>query len=378
MTALPASARLFLGHFLKDRLLHVLALAGTLLALFHPVTPERAWQSVHLPTLLTLSGLLVLTKGIELSGAFDHLGRHILNRLTRERPLALFLTGAAALLSTVLTNDIALFVMVPLTLSLRNLAGLPIARLVIFEALAVNAGSMLTPIGNPQNILLWQLSHRSFLAFTAMMAPLALLLTALLLVLAAGSFPNRPIRIRLPETPADWNRPLFWACAVLYVLFVAAVEWGEPAWGLAALLAAVAWIRARLLAEADWSLIAVFLLMFVDIRLLTDAALLKPLLDPLAQAGALRDYLTAIAVSQVISNVPATILLTPWLPAGPLLAFAVNAGGFGTAVGSLANLIALRMAKDRSSWLQFHYFSMGFLGIAVALGWILLHFSGPI
>ncbi|MDE1942309.1 MAG: DUF1646 family protein [Betaproteobacteria bacterium] len=364
--------RLLLSHFLKDRLLHLLILVGALLAFIHPVAPARAWQSTHGPTLLTLSGLLLLTKGIERSGAFDHLGRHILNRLTRERPLALFLTSAAALLSTVLTNDIALFVMVPLTLSLRNLAGLPIARLVIFEALAVNAGSLLTPIGNPQNILLWQLSQRSFLSFTVMMAPLALALTALLLGLAAAIFPNRTIRIALPEAPADWNRPLFWTCALLYALFVAAAEWGHAGWGLVLVLAAVAWIRPRLLAEADWSLIAVFALMFVDIRLLTDAEVLRPLLEILPGASNLERYLAAVAASQVISNVPATILLTPWLPAGPLLAYAVNVGGFGTAVGSLANLIALRMTKDRLIWLHFHYFSIPFLAISLLLGWGLL------
>ncbi|MDE1989516.1 MAG: anion transporter [Betaproteobacteria bacterium] len=365
--------RLLLAHFLKDRLLHLLLLFAGLLALFHPVAPARAWQSIHGPTLLTLAGLLLLTKGIEVSGAFDHLGRHILNRLTHERPLALFLTAAAAALSTVLTNDIALFVMVPLTLSLRNLAGLPIARLVIFEALAVNAGSMLTPIGNPQNILLWQLSHRSFLAFTAMMAPLALPLTALLLVLAAAFFPDRPIRITLPETPADWNRPLFWGSALLYVLFVAAAEWGHAGLGLLLVLAAAAWIRPRLLAETDWSLIAVFALMFVDIRLLTDANLLRPLLEILPAAGERERFLAAVGASQVISNVPATILLTPWLPAGPLLAYAVNVGGFGTAVGSLANLIALRMANDRGIWLQFHYFSLPFLVISLLFGgWLSL------
>ena len=62
---------------------------------------------------------------------------------------------SAAVLSTFLTNDVALFIIVPLTLTLRRLCEIPVSRLIIFEALAVNAGSLLTPIGNPQNILLW-------------------------------------------------------------------------------------------------------------------------------------------------------------------------------------------------------------------------------
>ncbi|MCS5961287.1 hypothetical protein LNP74_26120 [Klebsiella pneumoniae subsp. pneumoniae] len=72
-----------------------------------------------------------------------------------ERQLAIFMVLAAALLSTFLTNDVALFIVVPLTLTLKKWCAIPVNRLIIFEALAVNAGSLLTPIGNPQNILLW-------------------------------------------------------------------------------------------------------------------------------------------------------------------------------------------------------------------------------
>ena len=67
----------------------------------------------------------------------------------------MFMVLAAALLSTFLTNDVALFIVVPLTITLKRLCEIPVNRLIIFEALAVNAGSLLTPIGNPQNILIW-------------------------------------------------------------------------------------------------------------------------------------------------------------------------------------------------------------------------------
>ena len=109
---------------------------------------------------------MMLTKGVELSGYFDVLGRKMVRRFATERKLALFMVFSAALLSTFLTNDVALFIVVPLTLTLRKLCEIPVTRLIIFEALAVNAGSLLTPIGNPQNILLWGRSGLSFTAFT--------------------------------------------------------------------------------------------------------------------------------------------------------------------------------------------------------------------
>ena len=89
---------------------------------------------------------MLLTKGVELSGYFDVLGRKMVRRFATERRLAMFMVLAAALLSTFLTNDVALFIVVPLTITLKRLCEIPVNRLIIFEALAVNAGSLLTPI----------------------------------------------------------------------------------------------------------------------------------------------------------------------------------------------------------------------------------------
>lgn len=366
------TCRALAAPFLRDRLLHVLLVLALLLSLGGTAALADYPRWVDWPTILVLAGMILLTKGIELSGYLEHLGRHIINRLGHERPLALFLVGAAALLSTVLTNDIALFVVVPLTLGLRNLAGLPIARLVIFEALAVNAGSLLTPIGNPQNILLWQRSHLSFAAFTWQMAPLAVLLLALLCMLTAWSFPNQPIRLALQETRRSWDTRLLAFCAVLYIGFVLAVELGHPGWGLLGVLACVLARYPRLVLDVDWSLIAVFILMFVDIRLLTLSAPLQPWLDGIPHYAPHQVFLAGLLGSQLISNVPTTILLVKYLPASKLIAYAVNAGGFGFMLGSLANLIALRLLGERDAWWRFHVYSVPCLVVGGAIAYLLV------
>ncbi|VFS10759.1 Inner membrane protein YbiR [Citrobacter koseri] len=145
----------FLRALRRDRFLLLLLLVGAGLSLFVPFTP-RTWPgAIDWHTIITLSGLMLLTKGVELSGYFDVLGRRMVRRFKTERRLAMFMVLAAAVLSTFLTNDVALFIVVPLTITLKRLCAIPVNRLIIFEALAVNAGSLLTPIGNPQNILLW-------------------------------------------------------------------------------------------------------------------------------------------------------------------------------------------------------------------------------
>ena len=162
----------------RDRFFHLLLLIGAGLSLFVPFAPQAWPAAIDWRTIITLSGLMLLTKGVEQSGYFDVLGRKMARRFVTERQLALFMVLAAALLSTFLTNDVALFIVVPLTLTLRKWCASPITRLIIIEALAVNAGSLLTPIGNPQNILLWGHSGLSFIGFIGWMAPLALLLMA--------------------------------------------------------------------------------------------------------------------------------------------------------------------------------------------------------
>lgn len=364
--------RSLLRPFLRDRLLHLLLLIGVVLSAIQPVRISEypSWVDWH--AIWTLAGLMLLTKGIEESGYLDHLGRIIINRLSHERALSLFLVASSAALSTVLTNDIALFIVVPLTLGLRNLAGLPIGRLVIFEAMAANAGSLLTPIGNPQNILLWQSSHLSFWSFTWQMAPLAGLLMGLLLLLTALAFPDQRIQASLPSHAASGHSRLLVGCVLLYIAFVAMVEFGYPGWGLLGLIACLGVIYPSLLLGVDWSLIGVFVLMFVDIHLLTDLGVLQGLLGDLSQKEGLKIFLAGLLGSQFISNVPATILLLKYTSASKTIAYAVNVGGFGFVLGSLANLIALRMVDERGKWLRFHLYSIPFfLVVAVLAYWLL-------
>lgn len=361
-----------LRPFLHDRFLHLLVVLGLLLACFVPFSLAELPRAVDWPTMITLCGLLMLTKGIEASGYFDALGRRLVQGFHHQRQLALFLVSAAALLSTFLTNDVALFILVPLTLSLRKYSALPIARLIIFEALAVNAGSLLTPIGNPQNILLWRHGDLGFGGFIWQMLPLAALLLLSLLLLTVFCFPARRIERHPHEDEARWQRPLLIASALLYAVFIVALEWDLAVWGLAVVFAVFLIMARRILLTIDWSLLVVFIAMFVDVFLLTRLPVLQSSLHSVGQLPQLGQFLLAAGLSQVISNVPTTILLLNSLPPSVLLAWAVNIGGFGLLPGSLANLIALRMAKDRRIWWHFHLYSLPMLLWALVSGWILL------
>lgn len=354
---------------MRDHFLHLLLLIGIGLSFVVPFAPSAWPEAIDWHTIITLSGLMLLTKGVELSGYFDLLGHHVVRRFRSERRLALFMVLATAILSTFLTNDVALFIVVPLTISLKKLCEIPVSRLIIFEALAVNAGSLLTPIGNPQNILLWSRSGLSFFAFSWQMMPLALAMMVSLLVLCWFCFSDKKLSYHGNEQLSVWQPHLVWCCLGLYLLFITALELKLELWGLELVAAGFIVLAPRVVLSVDWTLLLVFMAMFIDVHLLTQIPALHDSLGSIRQFSTGEFWLIAIGLSQFISNVPATILLLNYSPPDTLLAWAVNVGGFGLLPGSLANLIALRMANDRRIWWRFHLYSLPMLVWAALVGY---------
>lgn len=359
----------FVQSLLRDRFLHLLLIIACVLSAIVPFVPASWPAAIDWHTIITLSGLMLLTKGIELSGYFDVLGRKMTRRFVTERQLAIFMVLAAALLSTFLTNDVALFIVVPLTLTLKKWCAIPVNRLIIFEALAVNAGSLLTPIGNPQNILLWGRSGLSFVGFIGEMLPLAAAMMLTLLVLCWFCFPANRLSYQSSDKAPSWQPKLVWSCLGLYLVFLTALEMNQALWGLALVLLGFLILARAVIVHVDWSLLLVFMVMFIDVHLLTQLPALHHVLSGVGTLSGGGLWLTAIGLSQVISNVPSTILLLNYVPPSILLAWAVNVGGFGLLPGSLANIIALRMASDRRIWWRFHLYSIPMLLWAAISGY---------
>ncbi|MDG0852865.1 SLC13 family permease [Roseateles puraquae] len=371
---MQALLRVFRG-LAGDRFFLILLAALLVLAGASP-TPIAAYPSlVDGGTLAALTGLLLLTKGLELSGVLQRLGLRLVRAMPSERAIALSLVLAAAVLSMVLTNDVALFVVVPLTLGVCRLTSLPSTRLIVFEALAVNAGSALTPIGNPQNLFLWQLAKVSFGEFMGHQAPLVAALLVGLAALTWVAFGRREVHLTpAPETPLDGR--LLGLSACLYAPFLVAADFGHASWAVAVLLVLFLVGHRRVVLDLDWGLLLVFALMFIDLRLLAQLPAVKDAMAGLDLQQPLNLYLVSIGASQLISNVPAAIALSEYTADWRVLAYGVNVGGFGFMVGSLANLIALRMSGDARAWRLFHAYAVPALLLSAVLGAAGLHFMG--
>ncbi len=347
-------------------LLWVLAAVAVVFAFARPRAPMDWLALVDWQTIGALAGLLAITQGVEKSGMLQAAAQRLLARTHDQRSLALLLAGGAALLSALVTNDVSLFLLVPLTRVLATQAHLPLARLVVLEALAVNAGSALTPIGNPQNLYLWHRSGESFTAFMGMMLPTVAVMLFWLFVAVWLLVPRTPIALR-PEAETRPVQPrLLGLAGLLFVGFVIALDrhWLLP--GLAVVFGAFLLLHPRVLRDVDWALLAIIALMFVDLRQLAELPVMEALLNRWPITEGWRAYLAAIVASQFISNVPAAILLDGHVRDLPALAAGVSVGGFGCVLGSLANLIALRLAKLPHGLREFHRISIPFLLVVAA------------
>ena len=356
---------LFFQRFLNDPMLLSMSILWVVLCWLEPQSLSEMANRVHWTTLAVLTGLMLLSRALELSGYLTLWGRQLLALLHGERRLAVGLILFSGLLSAIVTNDVALFIVVPLTLSLAGMATLPIERLIVFEALAVNAGSSLSPIGNPQNLYLWQLSGIRFGDFLWVMLPLGVGLMLLLLLLVPLAFPKASIHLEaVSAITAKRRKAPLWAALIGYPLFLIAVDIGWVLPALAGVLLAMLWVARRAVFSIDWLLLIVFVLMFVNLSVIGELSVVQQFIHSMRQWPG-GDASVGVLLSQVVSNVPATLLLaqqSEWQP----LAWGVSVGGFGLAIGSMANLIALSLARQPGIWKEFHCWSLPMLG----LGWL--------
>jgi Na+/H+ antiporter NhaD/arsenite permease-like protein len=248
-----------------------------------------------------------------------------------------------------LTNDVALFIVVPFTVLAGRISRIDVRNAVVLEIVAANLLGCLTPLGNPQNLFLYHETGWSVTRFVATMLPFCLWSA---LGIALGVRLLEP-RVEIERSPAATEpiHPLrASAGAAVFALVVLEILRVAPAWPAAALAAAclVTLLRHRV-GEVDLSIVPLFFFAFLVVEGLRSFAVYRTLLElPLGDPGT-RLYTSSIALSQLISNVPSAILLAP-LAEGEWtwLLYGVNAGGCGTVVASLANLLGWRIFERES------------------------------
>lgn len=302
----------------------------------------------------TLAALMAATGLLSASGALARLADTAARKWSDPRlGLLVALTGLG-LASSIATNDAAVLVAVPVALEAAERGGMPRWAALGAATVAVNIGSSLLPLGNPQNLLIWHDYGVGFADFAETMTPMVLLGFALLAATLLLSTRNRGSRPQPPGPPPAVDTGKAAAGAAALAAIAASSAAGRPLLGdaLAATLAAAAWPRS-LLAIDPWVL-ATLSLMFADFSYL--GAVLAAHMPAWLLGSRLGVYAAALLLSQAVSNVPAAAALSLHTPHWRALAYGVDVGGVMLATGSLANLIALRLAEAKPG--ELHRFQL--------------------
>ena len=276
--------------------------------------------------LALLAALMLAAAALGQAGLFDAVTAALLRRVRDTRWLAAVLVGICFFAAMLLTNDVVLITFVPLTLMLTAGTGAePLTiPIIVLQTVAANLGSAMTPLGNPQNLYLYSLSGMGLGEFLRVMAPVAGL-SLVLLGVAVLCLPQKPLdAANIHLNCPDRRGLLLWS--VLFLVCLLAV--------LRLLLT-----DRTLLRKVDYSLLLTFLCFFIFVGNMKALPAVSEMLSGLVDG---REMTMGILLSQIISNVPAAMLLSGFTADYPSLLLGVNLGGLGTLIASMASLISYK------------------------------------
>src|SRR5581483_5089027 len=336
-------------------------IGAVLMVAFRVVTAENALRSVDFATIVLLFSMMLIVANLRLVGFFDLLAEFVVTRMGPAHllPAVIISTGV---LSAFFVNDIICLVMVPIVLKITRRMGVPPLGYLLAIATASNIGSVATITGNPQNILIGSSSGISYVSFLAHLGPIAivgLFIDWAILHWMFHANHGSPAN-QIDATANCSNSPRLLKPGVVVALVIAGFLIGFPPALVAAVGAAIILITRsmeprRVYDEVDWGLLVFFVGLFVIVGGAQKVGIVDGMLD-IAKNWNLHNFgvfsvVTAI-LSNVVSNVPAVMLLRSLVPQFPdpqrawlLLAMSSTLAGNLTITGSIANIIVVEGAR---------------------------------
>jgi Na+/H+ antiporter NhaD/arsenite permease-like protein len=342
----------------------------------HVVTPEQAYRSVDLATLVLLFGMMIVVGHLRLAGFFRWSGVWIARRARTPRQLLAGLVATAGVLSALFVNDTVCLAFTPLVLEVTRTLGVRATPYLLALATASNVGSVATLTGNPQNMLIGVASHIPYGTFFAHLAPVAAV--GLLLDFAVIALVYRRDLARPFAAPAHPRVKVhgfllakgLTAAAAMLAFFFAGANLSMVALTAGAALLLTRRVKPeKVFLEVNWNLLTLFAGLFVVVGAAQASGLSArafELLDARGAASPAAFTAVAAAVSNLVSNVPAVMLYVPLVPQLPdpgrawlLLAMASTLAGNLTLLGSIANLIVAEGARKECPLTFREYLKVG-------------------
>lgn len=327
--------------FIRREPVLLIALLFAAISCFFVPPDQEYLKYIDFRTLALLYCLMVVVSGLRMSVFFTHFAHTLCEKASSVRAIGLILILLCYFSSMFITNDVALLTFVPFAVVVMAMIGRKkeLIFVVVMQTVAANLGSMLTPMGNPQNLYLYSFYDLNIGQFLQVMGPPALISLILILV-SCILLPRAPITLEIGEEPGIQKDRLF-LYTILFIICLLAVahimSWQAM---LIIVITILLVVDGKVLIKADFMLLLTFVAFFIFSGNLARMDIVNLFLQKTLNG---HEYLTALLTSQVISNVPAALLLADFTHNTQAMLLGVNIGGLGTPIASLASLISLKL-----------------------------------
>lgn len=351
-------------EFLKKECVLIVSLLLAFVSCFI-ATPKLSY--IDFKVLVLLFNLMIIVAAFNDLNVLDSVAIKLLKKCKSYTSISAALIFMTFISAMIVTNDVALLTFVPLSIVIAKKANLDILKIVIFQTLAANLGSSFTPMGNPQNLFIYSFYNLIPIDFFKITAPILFLSTILLLVLIIKD-KRINLSVDLDKIEVGNKNHIIIFSILFAVILLSVFHIVDYKLTFLLIIIVVMLLNNKLFNKVDYSLLITFVAFFIFVGNISTLDSVKAFMESLLHSSK-STFVYSILSSQVISNVPSTMLLSGFTVHFKELLLGVNIGGMGTLIASLASVISYKIYtsefnKDNNRYIKIFTF-YNVLGILI-------------
>ena len=325
-------------EFLKKECVLVIAVTLAILSSFISI-PKLSY--IDFKVLILLFNLMVVVAAFKELKVLDSIAIGLLKKFNTYTSIYLALVFITFISSMIVTNDVALITFVPLSIVIARKANINVLKIVVFQTLAANLGSSFTPMGNPQNLFIYSFYNLSPIDFFKITLPIVIL-AVLFLVLLVFKDKKMNLSLDLEDVKIDNKRDVYLFGGLFLIILLSVFHVIDYKVTFLITIVMVLILNKKLFSQVDYSLLITFIGFFIFVGNISTMDVVKNFMEGILNSPK-STFLASVLSSQVISNVPATMLLSGFTNHFKELLLGVNIGGMGTLIASLASVISYKI-----------------------------------
>lgn len=325
-------------EFLKKECVLVIAVTLAILSSFISI-PKLSY--IDFKVLILLFNLMVVVAAFKELKVLDSIAIGLLKKCNTYTSISLALVFITFISSMIVTNDVALITFVPLSIVIVRKANINVLKIVVFQTLAANLGSSFTPMGNPQNLFIYSFYNLSPIDFFKITLPIVIL-AVLFLVLLVFKDKKMNLSLDLEDVKIDNKRDVYLFGGLFLIILLSVFHVIDYKVTFLITIVMVLILNKKLFSQVDYSLLITFIGFFIFVGNISTMDVVKNFMEGILNSPK-STFLASVLSSQVISNVPATMLLSGFTDHFKELLLGVNIGGMGTLIASLASVISYKI-----------------------------------